>query len=352
MHRFGRKSASPSATLACGLIGAGSFFHYAYLPALNRKGLPVSISGILTRSERSAVEAQRSLRFVTRWSDSLEAMQRSGTNSVLILTPNSLHFDLARKAIETGLNVFCEKPLANNVADAQRLKSLAARTGRVLMVDFNQRYFDRNRVLKSVIAENRIGTIKTVEAFHNQDLTGQRSQLAKLHKDVTGGGVIHNAGIHFINLFLDWFGEIERVNAVFENRALPKECGEDTASCRFWFRSGVTATLEASLANAVRTTYERVRFFGSKGEISSDLKKCDIRCQLEGTRINVPCRKEVIADSVFNALTHFERCVSTGLRPDTGVDDFIRTMKVVEALTLSAQRGADVHLDELERKYG
>jgi hypothetical protein len=43
--------------------------------------------------------------------------------------------------------------------------------------------------------------------------------------------------------------------------------------------------------------------------------------------------------------------VTTGMQPETDVDDFVQTMKVVEALTLSAQRGEDVHLDELERKY-
>lgn len=352
IHRLSRKSPAPSSTLPCALIGAGDFFHYAYLPALNRKHPPISIFGVLTRNVKSAREAQSALRYGTQRFDSVEAMQRCGVNSVLILTPNNSHFDLARKAIESGLNVFCEKPLANNVADAQLLKALATKAGRVLMVDFNQRYFDRNRALKSAIAENRIGTIKTVEAFHNQDLTGQLPHIEKLHKDVTGGGVIHNAGIHLINLFLHWFGHVDRVNAVFENRALPKACGEDTAFCRFWFRNGITATLEASLANAVSTTYERVRFVGEKGEISSDLKKSDIRCRLLPNRsTSIPCKKEVIVDSVFNALTSFENCVSSGARPETDVDDFIRTMKVVEALTLSAQRGADVHLDEIERKY-
>jgi predicted dehydrogenase len=333
-------------------LGAGSFFHYAYLPALNRKDAPVSLAGLVTRSESSAREAQRGLRYLAQRFDSVDAMQDHGINFVLILAPNHLHFELARQAMEAGLNVFCEKPLANNVADAQRLKSLAANTGRFLMVDFNQRFLDRNRVLKRLITENRIGRIESVQAFHNQDLAGQAEFLGKLRKEITGGGVVHNAGIHFINLFLYWFGDVDRVNAVFENRALPKECGEDTAFCRFWFRNGVTATLEASLANAVSTTYEKVRFVGTRGEISSDLKKCDIRCQLEGTRINVPCRKEVIADSVFNALTHFEHCVSTGTRPETDAADSIRTLKVVEALTMSAQRGADVYLDELERKYG
>jgi len=352
VHRLGGKRPPPTTKLACGLIGAGSFFRYAYLPALNRKNSPISVSGILSRDKTKIQEAQRSLRYTSECFTSLDTLLNSGVNCVLILAPNNLHFDFARKAVEKGLNVFCEKPLANTVAEALTLKSALNKTGRVLMVDFNQRYLDRNRILKRVIAEKRIGNITSVHAYHNQDLAGQLQSYERLNSSITGGGVVHNAGIHFINLFLYWFGEVARVNAVFENRALPRECGEDTAFCRFWFRNGVTATLDASLANAVSTSYERVQFVGEKGEITSDLKKGDILCQHRGkARLRIDCEKEVISDSVFNALQSFERCVSAGTRPETDVDDFIQTLKVVEALTLSAQRGADVQLDELDKKY-
>ena len=353
IHRLGRKGAPAAGKLPCALIGAGNFFHYAYLPALNRKNSPLFVSGILARDEKKFREAQRGLRYATRGFTSFEAILQSGVHSVLILLPNHLHFEYARKAVEKGLHVFCEKPLTNNVAEALALKSALNKTGQILMVGFNQRYLDRNRVLNAVLAENRIGKIVSVQAYHNQNLPGRFQTFERLHKAVTGGGVVHNAGIHFINLFLSWFGEVARVSAVFENRTLPRECGEDTALCRFWFRNGVTATLEASLANAVSTSYERVHFVGEQGEISSDLKKGDIRCRLGGKPwSNLDCQKEVICDSVYTALQNFERCVSTGTRPETDVDDFIRTLKVVEALTLSAQRGGDVPMDELDQKYG
>ena len=196
-----------------------------------------------------------------------------------------------------------------------------------------------------------MGKIKSVHAFHNQDLRGLASFDA-LHRDRTGGGVTHNAGIHFINLFLHWFGTPERVRAVFENRALPPECGEDTAHCEFWFQDGITATLDASLANAVDATYERVQFIGEEGELTSDLKKGNILCQPTGKpQLKISCRPEIISDSVFNALQHFAACVKNQAQPETDVADFVRTLKTVEALTLSAQRGTEVAFAEIENKY-
>lgn len=318
---------------------------------MNRKNSPLAVSGILARDGNKFRDAQSGLRYAARHFADFDALLASGINSVLILLPNHLHFEFARQALERGLNVFCEKPLASNVAWMLALKTVAKKSGRVLMVDFNERYFDRNRVLKNLAAENRAGKIISARAFHNQDLRGLKS-FAPLHRDFTGGGVVHNAGVHFINLFLHWFGDVERVHAVFENRALPVECGEDTAHCEFWFRNGATATLDASLADAVDTTYERVHFTGDSGEVFSDLKKCDIVFQPRGKpQLKIPCAREIISDSVFNALQHFAHCVKNNLRPETDVNDAIKTMKVIEALTLSAQRGTEVRLDEIEEKY-
>ncbi len=334
------------------MLGAGSFFHYAYLPALNRKASSLAVAGILTRDAAQFQAAQRGLRYVARRVTDSAALGGSGIRAALVLLPNHRHFQAVQQALADGLDVFCEKPLAVNVAEMLALQSLAQKSGRVLMVDFNQRYLDRNRVLQQIITEQRLGKITSVHAYHNQDLRRLPS-FAALHRDRTGGGVLHNAGVHFINLFSHWFGAVTRVQAGFENRALPAECGEDTAHCQLWFRSGVTATLEASLANAVAaTTYERVEFTGERGVITSDLKRGDILGRFNAQApVKIPCRAEIISDSVFNALEHFAHCVQTRQNPETDALDAIRTMKIVEALTLSSRRGTGVNLEEIESHY-
>src|SRR5688572_25286783 len=156
-HQFARKSSPPADKLSCGLVGAGSFFRYAYLPALNRRTSAISVAGILARDSAKAQDVLRQLRYKAGRFASLDALLDSGVNSVLILAPNNQHFDFARRSLEKGANVFCEKPLANTVSEVLSLKSAADHAGRVLMVDFNQRHLDRNRVLKQVIGDGRIG---------------------------------------------------------------------------------------------------------------------------------------------------------------------------------------------------
>lgn len=338
--------------MACGLVGAGSFFHYAYLPVLNSSDSPVWISGIHTRNEDTFRRAQADLRYRTKYFPTLEALLDSGIQAVLILTPNHLHPELTCKALDRGLHVYCEKPIAPTVAGALELKSGQQRSKRCVMAGFNERYFHRNRVLQTLIAGGLVGKIISAETFHNQNLRPHLKSLDAFQAEITGGGVIHNAGIHLVNLLLHWFGPVEIVRAVFENRALPVRCGEDTAECRFWFASGVKATLAASYVNAVPTTYERIRFVGQDGEIASDFKKCEISGRLKtNQRLKIGCKREIVSDSVLNALVHFEHCIRSGSQPETDVDDSILTMKVIEALTLSAQRRAEVPLEEIERKY-
>ena len=342
--RLAAKTPVPAGRLKCGLLGAGDFFHYAHAPALNRPECPLGITGVWARQPATFAAVQRHLRYAARHFTERAPLLGSGIEAALILLPNRMHFDATREALDHGLHVYCEKPLALTVADA-RLLAGAQSTGRtVLMNGFNQRFFHRHQQITSILAENQLGPVTRVQAFHNQDLRGLRD-YAPLHREATGGGVLLNAGIHLLNLLLDWFGPVARVRARFQNLALPVECGEDTATCELWFHSGVHATLTASLANAADTTYERIQIQGHAATLETDFKRNTLtRIEAGKPRLKIPCRPEIMSDSVAGALQHFHACIRDGQPPETGLDDFIRTLTVVEALTLAAQQGDEVNL--------
>src|SRR5207247_9206119 len=80
------------------------------------------------------------------------------------------------------------------------------------------------------------------------------------------------------------------VTHTFPTRRSSDLCGEDTARCRFWFRSGVTATLEASLANAVPTSYECVRLVGEASSVADTPLRSEEHTSELQSRVDLVCR--------------------------------------------------------------
>ena len=122
-----------------GLVGAGAIAQVAQLPALATHP-DVEIAGVVTRSEDSA---RRNLR---RWPidasyGSVEAMiEAAHLDALFVLTPKHDHVRFVEVGLRSGLDVFCEKPLATTAFQASELAQLAEESGQLLMVGFNRRY--------------------------------------------------------------------------------------------------------------------------------------------------------------------------------------------------------------------
>ena len=83
-------------------------------------------------------------------------------DSVHICTPNNLHFSMAKKALEAGKHVICEKPLATTIAEAEELVRLASDKKLVNAVHFNIRYYPLVRQMKFVRETGELGEIYSV----------------------------------------------------------------------------------------------------------------------------------------------------------------------------------------------
>jgi predicted dehydrogenase len=118
--------------------------------------------------ERSEQEARRL--GVDRAYDSADAAVRDGSlDAVHICTPNDLHAPLTLAALEQGLHVVCEKPVATSAADARRLRDEAARTGGVVAVPFVYRYHAMVRQAREMVRRGEIGTVRLVHGTYLQD---------------------------------------------------------------------------------------------------------------------------------------------------------------------------------------
>lgn len=168
-------------------------------------------------------------------------------DAVVLATPHHLHAPMALAALERGLHVYVEKPIATRISDADRLVAAAAQAGRVLAVGHQYRTYRGNLRLKQLVDSGAIGEVQRVvwqwlelrsEAYYARD----RWRCTWEH---AGGGVLLNQTSHDIDLICWLFGPPAEVTAVVGNRGHQHEV-EDTAIATVRFHSGVIASLQFS----------------------------------------------------------------------------------------------------------
>ncbi len=134
-----------------------------------------------------------------------------GLDAVTITTPNSTHAELAHTALDHGLHVVVDKPMATSVAAAESLVAHAAATERLLTVYLNRRWDGDFRTVGALLADGRLGRIHRFESRFER----WRPQVVPSWKESTGdgGGILFDLGPHLIDQALQLFGPVAEVTA-------------------------------------------------------------------------------------------------------------------------------------------
>ncbi|HDN02152.1 MAG TPA: Gfo/Idh/MocA family oxidoreductase [Candidatus Bathyarchaeota archaeon] len=124
---------------------------------------------------------------------------------VVVATPSHLHASQTIKALESGKDVVCEKPMATSLKEADAMIDAAKRTGRLLTVFQNRRYAPDFMKVKEIIESGVLGRIVLIKmSWH---FFGRRWDWQTLKK--YGGGELNNTGPHAIDQALQLFGDKE-----------------------------------------------------------------------------------------------------------------------------------------------
>ena len=200
-----------------------------------------------------------------------ELLARAGDlrlDGVVIATPNSLHAPQALAAFDSGLAVFCQKPLALTAGEAREMVAASRRAGRRLGVDYSYRFIEGARRLRAAIAARELGRVFHVEtAFHNA--YGPDKPWC-FDPALSGGGALMDLGVHLIDLALWLLGD-PAVRAVHGAafRGGVRERGrvvDDFASARIEVGEGAVIDLAVSWnAHAGRDCDIRTALFGTAG---------------------------------------------------------------------------------------
>jgi predicted dehydrogenase len=187
---------------AAAIIGLG-FVGKAHLEALRRLGIPVR--GILGSSPERTQEAALELGIERAYSSLKDLVADPELAAVHVCSPNHVHFDQSKAALEAGKHVMCEKPLAMNTRESASLVELSQKLNRVGAVTYNLRYYPLCHEARAIVQKGLIGEPRLIHGSFLQDwLLYPTDWNWRLQPELGGDmRVVADIGTHWLDL-LTW----------------------------------------------------------------------------------------------------------------------------------------------------
>ena len=185
--------------LKVGVAGIG-FIGPAHIEALRR--IPgIEVVSIFHPFEDECKEKAEQLGVDKYYSEYDQQVANDNLDCIHVCTPNFLHYEMSKKALEAGIHVVCEKPLATKISDAEELVALASKTGLVNAVHFNLRYYPLVRQMKTMREKGDLGEVYSIIGSYLQDwLFYETDYNWRLEPDQSGDSrAIADIGSHLMD---------------------------------------------------------------------------------------------------------------------------------------------------------
>lgn len=253
------------AKLRWGLIGCGDISRKRVAPAL------IELATCeLVAVNRARVELAESFARefgASRWyADWRELIADAEVDAVYIATPVYLHAEQTNSAAEAGKHVLCEKPMAMNAADCDRMIAACRANGVKLGVAYYRHFYPVVQRAKAIIAAGEIGkpVVAQINAFERFNPQPGEDRHWLLEAAKAGGGPMMDFGCHRIEVLMNLFGRIRRTKSL-TGRALFDREVEDTSIASFEFESSLQAAL--TVTHAAFESQDTLDIFGSEGSL-------------------------------------------------------------------------------------
>jgi len=146
-----------------------------------------------------------------------EMIKHPEIDVVIVCTPNFLNKELTIRALNAGKHVFCEKPPCFTAQDMEDIIDAETKSGKKLMYGFNHRHHDSIIRMKELIDSNEYGKILWMRGRYGKSVTADYFNEWRAKKDLAGGGILMDQGIHMLDLFLYLGGDFDTIKAEVSN---------------------------------------------------------------------------------------------------------------------------------------
>jgi predicted dehydrogenase len=265
-----------SGDVRVGIIGSSLISEFLHIPSVKShpKAGVVAICG--RRRERAEETAAR--HGIPRvFTDYREMIEQGDLHAIVVATPDDLHYRMTMDALEAGLHVICEKPLASNATQAREMLELADARGLKHMAFLTYRWAPNYRHLKALLDQGQIGRILHANIRYFGGF-GARPDYRWTYDPKRATGTLGNLGVHMIDLARWLMSDIASVAANLSSMVdrlapdgQPMESSNDVASLLLDFKSGAQAVIHASAVAHVgeRGQEQVVLLHGDEGALEA-----------------------------------------------------------------------------------
>jgi predicted dehydrogenase len=207
-----------------------------------------------------------------------EAARADGIEVVVIVTPNHLHYPVAKAFLDAGVHVICDKPLTTTLSDALALRDLVKSTGKLFFVSYTYGTYPMVSQAREMVRGGQLGTVRVVQVEYAQGwlstaLETQGSPQARWRTDpaLAGpGGCLGDIGTHAYHLVEYVTGLRTQSVAAELTRFVPGRRLDDNVQVLLRFVGGAKGSLWASQVAAGEDNALRIRIYGEKASVCWD----------------------------------------------------------------------------------
>lgn len=169
----------------------------------------------------------------------------SGLNSVFVCTFNDIIPEIVCEALGRGINVFSEKPPGRTVDCIEKMRLAEQESEGILKFGFNHRFHGSVMKAKEIVESGTYGKVLWAKGVYGKSGDNNFESSWRSDKEIAGGGILLDQGIHMADLLLHFLGEVESVKSEVVNSYWDISV-EDNAFALMKHKSGVIATLHSS----------------------------------------------------------------------------------------------------------
>jgi 1,5-anhydro-D-fructose reductase (1,5-anhydro-D-mannitol-forming) len=326
-----------------GLVGTGRIAEERILPAINGF-VGNELVAVVSRDAGRATSFAERFRARTPYTSYEQMLRDHAISVVAIHTPNSLHAEQAVAAARAGKHVFCDKPMATSVPDAQRIVAECERAGVKLGVNFHNRFMPCFIDCRRIIAAGEIGDVLQIQIEASPGLrVGERQGTWRLDPELAGLGTTMSIGVHIFDILRYLLAqEVESVSSMFDT---PRGVMEQVNLTTLRFRSGTMA--QVSIHENAPFPHNDLVIYGSQGRITGrGVTRSRTAGELEVFTGEGPARRTryPVTNAHAACVEAFSEALLEGLAPAPCGIDGLRSVQLTEAMARSAWDGVLVNL--------